>query len=32
MAMEAILPKPPVTLDQLLMLGEDNVCGAELHD
>jgi len=27
MAMEAILPKPPVTLDQLLMLGEDNVCG-----
>jgi uncharacterized protein YbjT (DUF2867 family) len=28
LAMEAILPKPPVTLDQLLMLGEDNVCGA----
>ena len=28
MLMEKLLPKPPVTLDQLLMLGEDNVCGA----
>jgi uncharacterized protein YbjT (DUF2867 family) len=26
LAMEKLLPKPPVTLDQLLMLGEDNVC------
>ena len=26
---EAVLPKPPVTLDQLIMLQEDNVCGMQ---
>ncbi len=31
-AMEAILPKPPVTLDQLLMLQEDNVCASNFMD
>ena len=25
--LEAVLPKPPVTTDQLIMLQEDNVCG-----
>jgi NADH dehydrogenase len=25
--METVLPKPPVTMDQLIMLQEDNVCG-----
>ncbi len=24
--METVLPKPPVTTDQLIMLQEDNVC------
>ncbi len=32
LAMEAILPKPPVTLDQLLMLQEDNVCASNFMD
>ncbi|MHB8173752.1 MAG: complex I NDUFA9 subunit family protein, partial [Nitrospirota bacterium] len=32
MAMEKLLPKPPVTLDQLLMLQEDNVCTANFMD
>src|SRR5574341_23397 len=27
--MELVLPKPPVTTDQLIMLQEDNVCGME---
>lgn len=26
---EAVLPKPPVTTDQLLMLQEDNICGMQ---
>jgi hypothetical protein len=25
--LEIVLPKPPVTTDQLIMLQEDNVCG-----
>jgi NADH dehydrogenase len=25
--LEAVLPRPPVTTDQLIMLQEDNVCG-----
>ncbi len=32
LAMEAILPKPPVTFDQLLMLREDNVCDSNFMD
>ncbi len=31
-AMETLLPKPPVTLDQLLMLQEDNVCASNFMD
>ncbi len=27
--LEAVLPKPPVTTDQLIMLQEDNVCGMQ---
>jgi hypothetical protein len=25
--LETMLPKPPVTTDQLIMLQEDNICG-----
>ena len=31
--LESVLPKPPVTTDQLIMLQEDNVCSMrDIHD
>jgi hypothetical protein len=27
--LETVLPKPPMTTDQLIMLQEDNVCGMQ---
>jgi NADH dehydrogenase len=31
--LESVLPKPPVTADQLIMLQEDNVCSLrDIHD